>query len=150
MATALGSSASVSTWGKFRCAYGINNAASTISTHDATYTSGFKSASAGSGLIRITTFGARSVFANQPTFKQQFTPAAPPDPAFNLVYIFGGAGTPSQPATQEVIAELTGETMTLTSGSLVINSGLFTTFGQTDSTPTDLGPITSIGKLTAF
>lgn len=150
MGSLVGSSAALSTWGKFRCLYGRNTSALTISTHSATYSSGFKSAADGSGLIRITTLGARSVFANQPTFKQEFTPASPPDPAFNLVYIFGGAGSPAKPACQEVITELTGEIMTLTSGSLTINSGLFTSFGQTDPTVTDLGPILTIGKLTAF
>lgn len=149
MATAVGASATTSTWGKFRCAYGRNTSALTISTHSAEYANGFQSAAAGSGLIRIRASSIRNAFYYQPTFSNFWTDA--PDYE-NQITIFGGSGTvPSFPATIEVEAELTGETMTLDNGSVTINSSLFTAGAiQIEPGPPDLGSVLSIGNLTAF
>lgn len=149
MATAVGASASVSTWGKFRCAYGRNTSALTISEHNAEYENGFKSASEGSGLIRIKAASTRSAFYYQPTFKNFWTDV--PDNE-NQITIFGGSDTsPSFPATAEVEAQLTGETMTLDNGGVTIASSLFSASAiQIEPGPPDLGSVLTIGKLTAF
>ena len=54
MASAVGSSAALSTWGKFRCVWCLqeNYDYTTFSDHNITFGSGQKAAAAGSGLIR--------------------------------------------------------------------------------------------------
>lgn len=148
MGILVGSAVSVSTWGKFRCAYGRNTSALTISAHSAQYESGFKSAAAGSGLIRINRSTVRSALYYQPTFNNTWTDI--PDNE-NIIAIFGGSqNVPPYPATDEMAAELVGETMTLDNGSVIIASSLMALGFQVEMGPPDLGSVVSIGKLSAF
>ena len=144
----VGSEASVSTWGKFRCAYGLNTSDLTISAHSADYASGLKSAADGSGLIRIDKSTVRSAIYYQPTFNNTWTDI--PDNE-NIIAILGGSQTvPQYPATDEVAEELVGETLSFDNGSVTIASSLMELGSQIEMGPPDLGSVVSVGKLTAF
>ena len=146
MATAL-----ASTWGRFRCAYSKNTPVirdCTVSQHNVTYNSGMKSASDGSGLIRFRSPDNDLTPASwQPDFTNLYSP--PLESNSNVMIL-----RPElfKSATVETEAQLIGETITLTGGSMVIDSSLFNSSGSqfyADGS-IDYGTITAIGKLTAF
>jgi hypothetical protein len=147
MSIALGSAVNYSTWGKLRCAYSKNSRDCTVSNYNVTYNSGLKSSASGSGLIRIKHPFTNGSFYRQPNFANFYSPPFEEDA--NAIIL-----TPESfgAATVETEAQLTGETITLTGGSMVINSTLFGSFGTQNYADgsVDYGTITSIGKLTAF
>jgi hypothetical protein len=147
MAIAVGSAQYVSTWGKFRCTYAKNARAFTNAAHSVEYASGMKSAASGSGLIRHTAKFSPSAYFYQVLFQNSYSPPLEDDR--NSMFLTG-AGVFS--STTEFEAQLVGQTITLTGGSMTITSDLFTAGGTqnyADGT-TDYGTITSIGNLTAF
>lgn len=147
MALALGNAVNYSTWGKLRCAYSKNSRDCTVSNYNVTYNSGLKSAASGSGLVRIKHPVSNVSFYRQPNFANFYS--IPSEEDRNAIYLtpelFGAA-------TVETEAQLIGETITLTGGSMVINSDLFGTLGFQNYADgsIDYGTITAIGKLTPF
>ena len=150
MSVLIGGSGPYSTWGKLRCTYARNtwDPETDISDYNSTYISGFKSEADGSGLIRIANYGTRSVSINQPRMRSTLL-----DPGDGYeIYIQGGPGSPSSSSTVEVVTELTGETMTFDSGSVTLAAAFFDypSTTQTGASPSGVGDIVSVGKLTAF
>lgn len=147
MAIAVGSAQYVSTWGKFRCTYAKNSRTTTATAHSVEYSAGMKSAAAGSGLIRHAAKFSPSAYFFQPLFQNFYSPPFEED---RNAMLLTGAGIYS--STVEFESQLIGETVTLTSGSMVINSSLFTAGGFQNYADgsIDYGTIVSIGKLTAF
>jgi len=157
MGVLLGSSPSVSTWGKFRCAiilnddYGTGGAGFTASDYSITYATGVygqKAAASGSGLIRYPRFTVFDNFAQQPSIYSSYSSYS--SSAGNR--LLGIPGNPTQgflmPA--EVRTELEGETVTLSGLSATLNSTFFTTGIQSIGGASPAQPITAIGKLTAI
>ena len=154
MATALGASTSVSTWGKFRCAmilnddYGSGGAGFTAYDYSIDYLTGVdgvKSAASGSGLIRYPRFTQSVNFAQQPSVYSAYS-------SFNgnrLIAIPGNPTTGFNIPT-EVRTQLEGQTVTLTGLSATLNSTFFTTGVQVIGGGSPAQPIVSVGNLTAF
>ena len=154
MATALGASASVSTWGKFRCAmilnddYGTGGLGFTATDYNIEYIAGVggqKSAAAGSGLIRYPRFTQTVNFAQQPSVYSIYSSIT----GNRLINIPGDPSLGFRVPT-EVRTELEGETVTLTGLSATLNSTFFTTGVQVIGGAAPAQPILSVGKLTAF
>ena len=154
MATALGASASVSTWGKFRCAMILNDSTGTAGYNGTDYNieyltgvDGQKASAAGSGLIRYPRFTPAVNFAQQPSIYSAYSVF--PSPSNRLI------GIPGNPTNgflmpTEVRTELEGETVTLTGLSATLNATFFTTDVQVIGGSSPAQPIISVGKLTAF
>jgi hypothetical protein len=147
MAIGVGSAEYVSTWGKFRCAYAKNARATTATAHSVEYASGLKAAASGSGLLRHIAKSSPSAYFYQPLFSNFYSPPFEEDRNALLLQ-----GSTLYSSTVEFEAQLVGETVNLTGGSMVINSDLFTAGGFQNYADgsTDYGTITAIGKLTAF
>lgn len=164
----VGSSAALSTWGKFRCAWCVqsNFDVTNVQDHDITYGSGQKSAADGSGLIR---WRPRPLFASftdeyQPTIWNNVYsnfPVLPPtwgnrifsDP--RQVSATSPTGFESAAVTDELRAELNGDTVTFTTGSTTIadilwQEGVYKWNGPSPPPIVDAGDVVSIGKFTAF
>jgi hypothetical protein len=145
MGSIVGSSSSVSTWGKFRCAWCLESNYDYL-VYDFTieYYSGQKSAATGSGLIRWPR-GVQSISDQQPTILSAMRSGnytffmVPTDPTF-----------PGTAATTEFKNEMIGELVAVTGTSYALTSTFFDTGSQNTGSTTPLDPITSIGKLTAF
>jgi hypothetical protein len=147
MATALGASASVSTWGKFRCAWCLqdnNNYLATFDTFSVEYLSGQKATAAGSGLIRWNR-GVQGAGFYQPSISNFFVSGQnridiiPSDPI-----------TGNRAATEEFEAVMVGQTVTMVSGSATISSTLFDSGQQPIGGSTWYGDAINVGNLTAF
>ena len=167
MASAVGSSAALSTWGKFRCAWclQLNYDVTELGDYHITYGSGQKAAAAGSGLIR---WRPRPLFPGftdevQPTiWNQAYTDSFPPPIGGNRIYsqpLQVNAGSPtgveSAAVTDEAKAVMTGATVGFFDGrSTTITSTFWDTGRQTwdgpGPSPTVAGDVVSIGNLTAF
>lgn len=108
MATAVGSAQAVSTWGKFRHVWSYKFPSDYQSGGNwIDFPNGLKSASAGSGLIRGSPWGAFAPGVE--LFNQGFTTgSSPPFPLGNRMVASPLTGY----ATLETQAELTGETVT--------------------------------------
>lgn len=147
MSIAVGSAQYVSTWGKFRCAYAKNARAFTATAHSVEYASGMKAAASGSGLIRHVAKFNPSAYFFQPLFHNLYSP--PFDEDRNALLLTGASIYSS---TVEFEAQMIGQTVTLTGGTMVINSDLFLAGGTQNYADGsfDYGTITAIGKLTAF
>jgi len=154
MATALGASTSVSTWGKFRCAmilnddYGTGGAGFTAYDYSIDYLTGVdgqKASASGSGLIRYPRFTPTVNFAQQPSVYSVYSPST----GNRLIAIPGNPTTGFNVPT-EVRTQLEGQTITLTGLSATLNSTFFTTGVQVIGGGSAAQPITSIGNLTAF
>lgn len=149
MATMIGgTTVGASTWGRFRCAFGNGTRSCTVNTHNVTYVNGFKSAAAGSGLIRIKPYSQGPV-GYQPLFIRGVASFSPYQEALFLDPDF------SRSATVEVENELTGETVTFDTGSATIDGptvvpNIFRFISQLLPVGVSHGNIVSIGKLTAF
>lgn len=168
MASSVGSSAALSTWGKFRCTWclQLNYDITSATDFDITYGSGQKASADGSGLIR---------WKPRPIVPPYFTSDVQPS-IFNQAYLisfppaFGGnriftdtlqasatspTGVESSAVTVESRAELTGELVGFFDGrNTALNAtfwdeGRYTWDGPTLG-PTSAGDVVSIGKLTAF
>ena len=154
MATALGASASVSTWGKFRCAMILNDSSGSAgfdaydySIEYLTGVDGQKASATGSGLIRYPRFTPTVNFAQQPSVYSAYSVF--PSPSNRLI------GIPGNPTNgflmpTEVRTELEGQTVTLTGLSATLNATFFTTDVQVIGGASPAQPIISIGNLTAF
>ena len=154
MATAVGASTAVSTWGKFRCAmilnddYGTGGAGFTAYDYSIDYLTGVdgqKSAASGSGLIRYPRFIQAINFAQQPSVYSVYSPST----GNRLIAIPGNPTTGFNVPT-EVRTQLEGQTITLTGLSATLNSTFFTTGVQVIGGGSPAQPILSIGNLTAF
>lgn len=145
MGVLIGSAGAVSTWGKFRCAWCLQeNFDYTATAFNIDYLSGQRATAAGHGFIRWNR-GEQASGDQQPSISN----------------FFGGAGNrlflvPSFPATgngaatEEFEADMVGQTVNMTSGSAVIDSTLFDSGIQVVGGATDYGPITDVGLLSAF
>jgi hypothetical protein len=155
MATALGASASVSTWGKFRCAMILNDSSGSAgfdaydySIEYLTGVDGQKSAASGSGLIRYPRFTPSANFAQQPSVYSAYSGLIPP--TGNRLQGINGNATEGFLMPTEVRTELEGQTVTLTGLSATLSSTFFTTNTQFIGGGSPAQPILSIGNLTAF
>ena len=154
MASAVGSSAALSTWGKFRCAMILNDDYSTggagFTAYDysidyLTGVDGQKASASGSGLIRYPRFTPTVNFAQQPSVYSVYSPST----GNRLIGIPGNPTTGFNVPT-EVRTQLEGQTITLTGLSATLNSTFFTTGVQVIGGGSPAQPITAIGNLTAF
>jgi hypothetical protein len=160
MGTLLGTSAAVSTWAKFRNVMGIEDRDDShlpeIYPYSAYYLQGLKSASDGSGLIRYPRLDSTGP---GPTIYNGFhlISIGPPINYGNQLTTApnrstGGTSYESQAVTNEVQAELTGQTATSSTGvTVVISSSLWTANSQYwRSNISDAPIINGVGKLLAF
>jgi hypothetical protein len=154
MATALGASASVSTWGKFRCAMILNDSSGSAgfdaydySIEYLTGVDGQKASATGSGLIRYPRFTPSANFAQQPSVYSAYSPIINPG---NRLQGINGNATDGYLVPTEVRTELEGQTVTLTGLSATLSSTFFTTNTQFIGGASPAQPIISIGNLTAF
>lgn len=154
MATALGASASVSTWGKFRCAMILNDSTGTAGYNGTDYNieylpgvDGQKASAPGSGLIRYHRSTPSVNFAQQPSIYSAYSSVI--NPGNRLI---GIPGTPTDGFRMptEVRTELEGETVTLTGLTATLNSTFFDTDVQFIGGGSPAQPIISVGKLTGF
>lgn len=147
MGVLVGSEEYVSTWAKMRCAYAMNSRAHVATANNVEYLSGLKSAEPGSGLIRHSAKTTLATYFYQPLFFNFYSPSFEEDR--NAIYL---QGANLYSSTVEFEAELVGQLINLTGGSMTISSALFSSAGFQDYADgsTDYGSITSIGKLTAF
>lgn len=157
MATAVGSSTAVSTWGKFRCAmilnddYGTGGAGFVATDYSIDYltgSDGVKSAAPGSGLIRYPRFNQSTNFAQQPSIFSAYSGFIPP--IGNRLIGIPGNSTNGFLMPTEVRAQLEGQTVTLTGLSATLNSTFFTTDVQFIGGASPAQPITAVGNLTAI
>jgi len=155
MAIALGASASVSTWGKFRCAMILNDSTGSAGFDAYDYSidyltgvDGQKSAATGSGLIRYPRFTVSVNFAQQPSVYSVYSGLIPP--IGNRLQGVPGNGTDGFLMPTEVRTELEGQTVTLTGLSATLNATFFTTNTQFIGGGSPAQPIVSIGNLTAL
>jgi hypothetical protein len=147
MGELVGSSAPVSTWGKFRCAWCFQENFDYITSPDTfniQYISGQKAIAAGSGLIRWNR-GEQSTINQQPSLSNFFGGAGN---RLFLVPSFSPLG--NQAASEEFEADMVGQTVTMVSGSGTIDSTLFDTGIQVLGGATPYGDITDVGLLEAF
>jgi hypothetical protein len=147
MATALGSSASVSTWGKFRCAWCLQentNYFQTFDTFSIEYLSGQKATAAGSGLIRWNR-GVQGISNQQPSISNFFVSGQNRIDIIPNLPVLG-----NQAATEEFEAVMIGQTVNMVSGSATISSTLFDSGRQPIGGSTPYGDVTDVGNLTGF
>lgn len=154
MATALGASASVSTWGKFRCAMILNDGTGTAGYNGTDFNieylagvDGQKASAPGSGLIRYPRFTPAVNFAQQPSVYSAYSPII--DPGNRLIGIPANS-TDGFLMPTEVRTELEGETVTLTGLTATLGSTFFDTGVQFIGGGSPAQPIISVGKLTGF
>lgn len=147
MGVLVGSSALVSTWGKFRCAWAFQENFDYIwsfDTFNIVYLSGQKAIAPGSGLIRWNR-GEQGINFQQPTIGNYFVSGQnrldliPSDPV-----------TGNRAATEEFEADMIGQTVNMVSGSATISSTLFDSGQQPIGGSTPYGDITDVGLLEAF
>jgi hypothetical protein len=167
MATGVGTAGYVSTWGKFRCVWCLqeNYDFPTFSDYNITYGSGQKASASGSGLIRYRPRPLTPFFSDelQPTiWNQAYTDSFPPPIGGNRIYsqpqVFSASsptGVESEAVTDEAKAVMTGATVDFLDGrSTTITSALWDTGRQTwdgpGPSPTIAGDVVAIGNLTAF
>lgn len=147
MGVLVGSSASVSTWGKFRCAWCLQenyNYATSPGGFNIEYLSGQKATAAGSGLIRWNR-GEQSNIDQQPSISNFFGSLG------NRLFLVPTSPTyGNQAATEEFEADMIGQTVTMVSGSATIDSTLFDTGIQVVGGGTPYGDITDVGLLESF
>ena len=145
MGVLVGSSASVSTWGKFRCAWCLQeNFDYTLSTDtfNIEYASGQKAIAAGTGLIR---WNRGEQTEQQPSISNFFGSLG------NRLFLVPTSPTyGNQAATEEFEADMIGQTVTMVSGSATIDSTLFDTGIQVVGGATSYGDITDVGLLESF
>ena len=146
MSILIGGSASRSTWAKLRTVFAINNVyEGSVGGFNAYYESGLRSDSEGSGLIRTGGYSfTYNLFGHRPNFRSE-----PYEEGYYL-WINGGPNWPLYVSiTQEVVEELTGETMTLENGNIVLNSDFFSYggYGQSGESPSNVGDVVTVGKL---
>lgn len=157
MALIIGLGFGPSTWGALRSIV-INGtlAGSPIAVggdHNVEYDHGFKT-TAGNGFVR-TDYSAlylnSATKASGPNFVASGLTASPPLSELGSYYAINGAGSASGMLVNEDRAQLTGETVTMSSGTVTITSSAFVgpTY-QTYSAYNVAETITAIGKLTAF
>ncbi len=146
MATALGSSVSVSTWGKLRCAWCLALTDNyTSGDYNITYFSGQKASAPGSGLIRWPRL-IYGIGEQQPTIYSLFNTSLG-----NRLFLVPYVTTPPRsPASEQFRDAMIGQTVTMAGGSPVISSTLFDTGVQSVGGTTSWRPITAVGNLTAF
>jgi hypothetical protein len=119
--------------------------------HNVEYKYGFRTTE-GNGLVRTpySALGSNSSApASGPNFTAEGLTPTPAEGEFASQYSYGGAGSSQGMLTNEDRAQLTGETVALSSGSITMAASAFVSPFQTftaSSTPT----INTIGKLTAF
>ena len=169
MGDIVGSSATLSTWGKFRCVWCLqeNYDFTSATDFDITYASGQKSAADGSGLIRwrprpiVLPYFSDDV---QPSiWNQTFTGSfIPPFTTGNRIFstpfkVNGSTATgyESTAVTDEAKAQLTGETVNFSGGYTTTINNILWTEARYIWNPAAFpgfaaGDVTSIGKLTAF
>jgi hypothetical protein len=160
MGTLLGSSVSVSTWGKFRCTLDVltdYDQHYTETDYSIEYTQGFKSASSGSGLIR---YESRFIEFPHPAIYNQIylINYGPPLNEGNYMGTYPARYlSPSYESiavTNEVQTELTGQTVTFSGGyTATISGGLWTSNRQ--NWRSNIGAsgapyVNGVGKLVAF
>lgn len=154
MATAVGASTAVSTWGKFRCAmilnddYGSGGAGFVATDYSIDYLTGvdgLKSAASGSGLIRYPRFTQVVNFAQQPSIYSVYSSSTG-----NRLIGIPGNSTYGYQIPTEVRSQLEGQTITLTGMSATLNSTFFTTGTQFIGGGSPAQPILSVGNLTAL
>ena len=168
MGSLVGSSAALSTWGKFRCAWCLqdNGDITNGTDHDITYGSGQKSAADGSGLIRWRPrpLFASSSFEYQPSIRNDVYsnfPVLPPTWGNKIstqpqqASATSPTGFESAAVTDELRAELNGDTVTFTTGSTAIadilwQEGVYKWNGPLPPPIVDAGDVVSIGKFIAF
>lgn len=155
MATAVGASTAVSTWGKFRCAMILNDStrsagfdAYDYSIDYLTGVDGVKAAASGSGLIRYPRFTQVVNFAQQPSIYSAYSGLIPP--IGNRLQGVPGNSTNGFLMPAEVRTELEGQTVTLTGLSATLSSTFFTTNTQFIGGGSPAQPIVSVGNLTAL
>lgn len=125
-----------------------------FAAHNAHYIHGFKTTE-GNGYIRTdytAIFTRSSTPVSGPNFNYEALTASPPASRFGSLYSGYGDGSSSGMLDDYDRTQLTGETVTLSSGSLTIASSAFVApYYQVDAhySATPL-TITAIGKLTAF
>ena len=147
MSTLIGGSGSRSTWAKLRTVFAINNVyEGSVGGFNAYYESGLKSAADGSGLIRTKNYGfTYNLFGHRPNFRSGFV-----EPGY-FIWIHGGPNWPYDVSlTEEVVEELTGETMTLDGGSVVLTASFFGYggYGQSGESPSEAYIVQTVSKLT--
>lgn len=147
MGVLVGSSASVSTWGKFRCAWCLQeNFDYTLSTDsfNIQYNTGQKAIAAGTGFIRWNR-GEQSISDQQPSISNFFGGLG------NRLFLVPSSPTyGNQAATEEFEADMIGQTVTMVSGTGTIDATLFDTGIQVLGGGTSYGDITDVGLLEAF
>lgn len=155
MATAVGASTAVSTWGKFRCAMILNDSTGSAGFDAYDYSidyltgvDGQKASASGSGLIRYPRFNVATNFAQQPSIYSAYSGLIPP--IGNRLLGVPGNGTDGFLMPAEVRTELEGQTVTLTGLSATLNSDFFTTNAQFIGGAVPAQPILSVGNLTPF
>lgn len=155
MATAVGASTAVSTWGKFRCAMILNDNTGSAGFEAYDYSidyltgvDGVKSAASGSGLIRYPRFNVATNFAQQPSIYSAYSGLIPP--IGNRLIGIPGNSTDGFLMPTEVRTQLEGQTVTLTGLTATLGSTFFTTDVQFIGGTLPAQPITAIGNLTAF
>lgn len=160
MATALGSSSSVSTWGKFRCAWDIYTDLDVhyyASTYSITYFQGFKSAADGTGLIRYAPYGVNGAIRQPGIFNKIYTISFPPPVIGNYMSpiplrLISGTSYESAAATVEVQSLLTGQTVSFSNGQSATIDSVLWTAGRQDwtSSATSQPYVSSITYMEAF
>lgn len=155
MATAVGASTAVSTWGKFRCAMILNDNTGSAGFDAYDYSidyltgvDGVKSAASGSGLIRYPRFDVGTNFAQQPSIYSAYSGLIPP--IGNRLQGIPGNGTNGFLMPADVRTQLEGQTVTLTGLSATLNSTFFTTNTQFIGGGSPAQPIVSVGNLAGF
>lgn len=151
MAVIVGSSDTVSTWGKFRCVWclddvkGFYKTAFNIDYLTGEGIKGQKSAAEGSGWIRWPR-GIAPLNDQQPTIGIVLL-GDDGNVLYNAPHLVGVTSA----ATEEIEKELIGQTVTHNGGSSVISSDLFDDGQQNVGGPNiDYSPIISVGKLMPF
>lgn len=164
----VGSSAALSTWGKFRCVWCLqdNGDVTNLQDHDITYGSGQKSAADGSGLIRWRPRAIVFPFGDvQPSIRNDVysnSPFLPPTWGNKIscqplqVNASSPTGFESAAVTDELRAELNGDTVTFTDGQtttiadILWQEGVYKWNGPLPPPIVDAGEVVSIGKFIAF
>jgi len=127
----------VVTWARIQAPIGNNNSAYTGGTNNVHYNyAGFKTSY---GTLIRTDYNPWQGYVDFPQFQWDDDNGIFRMPLQDIYGVI----------TTEDRDQLIGETVTFTSGSLVIDASAFTSAGQSTGTPF-LGTITAIGKLTAF
>lgn len=147
------SSAGPRTWGSLRSIIFNGTIITTAAggSHNIEYQQGFKTA-AGNGYVRTDYSGLyQGNLVGGPNITASGLTASPPLSELASYYSFNGLASASGMLVNEDRAQLTGETVTMSSGTVTITSAAFVapTY-QTYSAYNASETITAIGKLTAF